>query len=223
MMTLAEDGLPINVVTGDGLMRIGINRPDKKNAINRQMYSDLATALQQAETNPDIRVVFIHGTVDCFTSGNDLADFVENPPTGEESPVFQFLAAISQATKPLVAAVNGPALAGGMDLASMCDLRLAVRGARFGQPQVKLGIPAAFELTRSCMNESMARRLCLTGDQVSAEEALAAGYVSAIFDDVDALHAAALDWASRIAVAAASGTMKRQFVSAQPEIFASDH
>jgi enoyl-CoA hydratase/carnithine racemase len=72
------------------------------------------------------------------------------------------------------------------------------------------------------MSESMARRLCLTGDQIGAEEALAAGYVAAIFDDVEALHSAALDWAGRISVAAASGAMKRQFVSEQPEIFAPD-
>ena len=200
-----------------------LNRPKQRNAWSAALRQAIVDSLDELRTDETVKSVVLGGLGETFCAGFDLKELSE----GDAAEIFHEATAYHHTVhtfpKPIVAAVNGPALAGGMDLASMCDLRLAVRSARFGQPQVKLGIPAAFELTRSCMNEPMARRPSLTGDQVSAEEALAAGYVSAIFDDIEALRTAALDWASRISVAAASGTMKRQFVSAQPEIFASDH
>jgi enoyl-CoA hydratase len=197
-----------------------LNRPRQRNALSAALRQAIVDSLDELEADATVKSVVLGGLGETFCAGFDLKELSE----GDAAEIFHEATAyhhtIHTFPKPIVAAVNGPALAGGMDLASMCDLRLAVRGARFGQPQVKLGIPAAYELTRSFMSESMARRLCLTGDQISAEEALAAGYVSAIFDDVEALNSAALDWASRIAVAAGSGAMKRQFVTVQPELFA---
>src|SRR5262245_35982869 len=94
----------------DGVLRIQIDRPEKKNALTAAMYAGLATALEHAEGDPAVRVVLIHGHPQVFTSGNDLADFMSSPPTGDDAPVLRFLRAISGAALPIVAAVDGPAV-----------------------------------------------------------------------------------------------------------------
>ncbi len=184
MMTLVEDNRHINVVVGDGMMRIGINRPGKKNAINRQMYSDLTEALQQAEDEDGVRVVFIHGTADCFTSGNDLADFAADPPSGEESSVFQFLTAISQASKPLVAAVNGPAVGIGTTMLLHCDLVYAGAQAEFQAPFVSLGLcpeAASSLLLPHLAGYQQAAEILLLGRPFDANKAYEIGLVNAVF------------------------------------------
>src|SRR5262245_48312448 len=95
----------------DRILRIAINRPETKNALSVAMYTDLAAAFTRAATNPAIRVVLLHGHPQIFTSGNDVADFMNDPTTSlEDRPVFDFLRAISTAPKPIVAAVTGPAI-----------------------------------------------------------------------------------------------------------------
>lgn len=183
-MTLVENGSPVNVVAGDGMVRIGINRPDKKNAINRQMYSDMADALLQAEDDPTVRAVFIHGTADCFTSGNDLADFIADPPTGEESPVFRFLQAISQASKPLIAAVNGPAVGIGTTMLLHCDLVYAGEQSRFQTPFVNLGLcPEACStlLLPNLAGYQKAAEILLLGQPFGVKKAYEIGLVNAVF------------------------------------------
>src|SRR6478735_1104152 len=95
----------IVVETKDRITRIELDRADKKNAITADMYQAMADALKAAEADRGVRVILVHGKPDCFTAGNDLKDFLEKPPSGDNSPVFQFLQGIATASKPLVAAV----------------------------------------------------------------------------------------------------------------------
>jgi enoyl-CoA hydratase/carnithine racemase len=106
----------------DGVMLIRINRPDRKNALTLSMYTALTAALESATADPEVRVAVVTGSGDSFTSGNDIADFLAAPPTGEDSPVFQFLAALRQFEKPLIAAVTGIAVGIGVTLLLHCDL-----------------------------------------------------------------------------------------------------
>ena len=95
-----------------GILRVEIRRPEKKNALTGPMYEALANALEAAECNPDVRVILIHGQSGAFTAGNDLSDFLANPPVSEEPlpPVFRFLNTFSTLTKPFMAAVSGVAV-----------------------------------------------------------------------------------------------------------------
>jgi enoyl-CoA hydratase/carnithine racemase len=182
-MTLVNNDALINIVTSGSVLQIGINRPEKRNAINRQMYSDMAAALQSAEQDDSIRVILIHGTDDCFTSGNDLRDFALDPPTGEESPVFKFLAAISQASKPLVAAVNGPAIGIGTTMLLHCDLVYAGETAQFQTPFVNLGLcpeAASSLLLPQLAGYQRAAEMLLLGQPFGATRAYEAGLINDI-------------------------------------------
>lgn len=219
--------MPLQMSEFEGL-RIGrsgevvvlrLNRPERRNALSRELRDTLAHTLDSLSDEELVKAVVITGTGESFCAGFDLKELQEGDAGAIFGQAQGYHHRVHTFSKPLIAAVNGPALAGGMDLATMCDLRLAVRDARFGQPQVKLGIPAAYDLTRTQMGESMARRLCLTGDQISAEEAFACGYVSAVFEDGSALEAAAMDWAGRISAALGSGAMKQQILARQKTLF----
>ena len=196
-----------------------LNRVDQRNALSKELRDALVDSLNELAADAEVKAVVLGAAGQTFCAGFDLKELSE----GDAGSIFHqaqgYHRTVHTFVKPLIAAVNGPALAGGMDLASMCDLRLALDSARFGQPQVKLGIPAAFDLTRSVMNEPLARRLCLTGDQIDAAEAQAAGYVSAIFADPESLRAGAVEMAGRAAAAAGSTMMKDRILAAQPDLF----
>src|ERR1022692_4549795 len=129
------------LISEDGrILTIQINRPDKRNALTTNMYAAISDALDQAEADPKIRVVFITGTHDCFTSGNDLVDFMQNPPTSEQSPVIRLLDTIRLFKKPIVAAINGPAVGVGTTLLLHCDLIYAAASTVFQAPFVSLGL-----------------------------------------------------------------------------------
>ncbi|MDX2380939.1 MAG: enoyl-CoA hydratase/isomerase family protein, partial [Acidimicrobiia bacterium] len=109
-------------------------------------------------------------------------------------------------------------VAGGMDLALMCDLRVAASDATFGQPQVKLAIPAVFDLVTTVVSEPVARDLCLTGRIIRAGEAARLGLVDRLVEPGASL-VAAVELAREIAASAGAGAMKRVFVDAQPDLF----
>ena len=104
-----------------GVLTISFNRPQKKNAITAAMYQAMADALKDADLDAGVRAVLFKGTTDIFTAGNDLEDFMKNPPAGNDSPVFQFLYNLSHAKKPLVAAVCGAAVGIGTTMLLHCD------------------------------------------------------------------------------------------------------
>ena len=185
----------------DGVLKIGFNRPDKKNAITGDMYATIALALQAASADAAVRVVLFHGNAEGFTAGNDLRDFLEKPPQGDASPVFQFLQRISTAAKPIVAAVGGPAVGIGTTMLLHCDFVYAAPNARFQLPFVPLGlVPEAGSslLLPMLAGYQRAAELLMLGRPFTAEKALAAGIVTEIVPD-DKLLAHALEAAAALA------------------------
>ena len=179
----------------DGVLRIGINRPDKKNALTVAMYAAIGEALKRAEDEHAIRVVLIHGHPKVFTSGNDLGDFRNRPPVapGEESAARRFLRLISTAPKPVVAAVTGPVVGVGATMLLHCDLVYAGRGARLQFPFVNLGlVPEAGSslLLPAAVGYQRAAELLMRGGPFSADRAHAMGLVTEVLDDEQVLDSA---------------------------------
>ena len=120
--------------TAEAIARIQIARPERKNAITADMYTALAEALKAAEVDASVRVILLHGQPDLFSAGNDLEDFLRTPPEQADAPVFRFMAALSGAAKPVVAAVNGAAVGIGTTLLLHCDLAYCADDSRFSLP-----------------------------------------------------------------------------------------
>lgn len=174
----------------EGVLTLRINRPEKKNALNLAMYQALADSFTLADSDDTVRVIMICGCEECFTSGNDLADFLSAPPTGPESPVMQFLNAISTSRKPLVAAVNGLAVGVGVTMLLHCDLVYVGKSATFQMPFVNLGLcPEAGStlLLPRIMGHQRAAELLLLGDVFNAEKAQSLGIVTEVCPDGDVL------------------------------------
>lgn len=185
----------------NSILMLRIDRPDKKNALNLAMYQALADGLREADRDDSVRVILISGGEDCFTSGNDLADFLLAPPTGPESSVMQFLIAIGEARKPIVAAVNGLAVGVGVTMLLHCDLVYAGSGATFQMPFVNLGLcPEAGStlLLPRIMGHQRAAELLLLGEAFSAEKAYNLGIVTQVCPD-DAVLATAEKRAAQLA------------------------
>ncbi|MFZ1642795.1 MAG: enoyl-CoA hydratase [Candidatus Contendobacter sp.] len=186
----------------DGVLRVCIQRPDKKNALTLAMYAALTAALDEAARDSTIRVVVLTGGGDSFTSGNDIADFLAAPPNSQDSPVFQFLAALRQFEKPLVAAVNGMAVGIGVTLLLHCDLVYVRAGATLLMPFVNLGLcPEAGSslLLPRLIGYPRAAELLLLGEPFGAEQALEWGLINGIGADADATLELALARARRLA------------------------
>ncbi len=185
----------------DHIYHIQFNRPNKKNALTLAMYTAMTQALVEAADNDDVRVIMFSGVGDAFTAGNDILDFMQNPPLQEDSPVFQFLTALISAEKPLVAAVQGAAVGIGTTLLMHCDLVYLGRSARLQTPFTKLGLTpeagSSFILPRM-MGHARAAELLLLSDAISAETAYDVGLASAVVDD-DALADHALAKATQLA------------------------
>lgn len=167
----------------DRIARIELRRPDKKNALTVEMYQALSDALRAAHADATVRAVLIHGQPDCFCSGNDLRDFLDQPPHGEDAPVMHFLRTLATSAKPLIAAVGGPAVGIGTTMLLHCDLVYATPEARFQLPFVPLGLvpeAASSLLLPSVAGYQRAAELLLLGKPFSADRALAAGFVTEI-------------------------------------------
>lgn len=167
----------------DGVARIGFNRVAKKNALTARMYAQLADTLVAAEGDHAVRAILFTGHPDIYTAGNDLEDFLNNPPAGESAPVFRFLLALGAATKPLVASVEGAAIGIGTTMLLHCDLVYAAEGARFQLPFTTLGLvpeaASSFLLPRLAGYPRAAEKLLL-GEPFAADEAYAMGLLSAV-------------------------------------------
>ncbi len=222
------------LVSRDGaVLTIIMNWPDKKNALTGAMYGAMADALASAASDTSVRVVLITGTGDAFTAGNDLGDFVDAPPTGGDSPVIRFLVALSSASKPVVAAVNGLAVGVGTTMLLHCDLVYAGHSATFSVPFVNLALvpeAASSLLLPRRIGHARAAELFLLGGRLDARQAEAMGLVAAVFDDdrlVDEAlrRARALATKAPTAVRATKALMKRgdEFVAdrmqAESELF----
>jgi enoyl-CoA hydratase/carnithine racemase len=166
-----------------GVFRIEMHRPDKKNAITRAMYAALADALAEAERDPATRVALIAGAPGVFTAGNDLSDFLDDPPRDESAPVFRFLRGISRFEKPIVAAVSGPAVGIGTTMLLHCDFVYAAEDARFSLPFVSLGLcpeAASSFLLPLVAGYHRAAALLLLGEPFDARRALECDIVTEV-------------------------------------------
>jgi enoyl-CoA hydratase len=181
-----------------------INRPDKLNALNQQVRDDMLEILSRLETDDEVGALVVTGAGEkSFVAGADIGEFAGRSPFDQReamrSPrVFDVM---STFPKPVIAMINGFCLGGGCELALSCDLRIASTKARFGQPEIKLGlIPGGGGTQRMSrlVGVGQAMRLILSGDMIDAAEALRIGLVEMVAEP-DELHATTLDLAQRIA------------------------
>ena len=164
------------------VLTLRLNRTEKKNALTRDMYSILAQALEQADTDAGVHAVLLCGSAECFTSGNDIADFLQQPPTDMQSPVFRFMRSLLECRKPVVAAVAGPAVGIGCTLLLHCDLVYISADARLRLPFVNLGLSPEFgssQLLPQLLGPARASQLLLLGESFSGEQAALWGVATA--------------------------------------------
>jgi enoyl-CoA hydratase/carnithine racemase len=167
--------MTIRTHTADGVATIEIARPEKKNALTVAMYQQMADAIGAAHDDTTVRAILIHGQPDIFTAGNDLEDFMKNPPADEKAPVFQFMAALGYSEKPVIAAVNGAAVGIGTTMLLHCDFAYCADNAMFSMPFVSLGLCSEFAsslLVPLNAGYHKAAEKLLLGEPMSAEEAL---------------------------------------------------
>ena len=165
------------------ILTLQFNRPEKKNAITAAMYQVMADALKDAESDATVRAILVIGHPQIFTAGNDLEDFMKNPPSTADSPVYQYLWQISHAGKPVVAAVAGAAVGIGTTLLMHCDLVYAAENARFSMPFTQLGLcpeAASSLLLPQLAGYQRAAEKLLLGEPFSADEALQMGLVNKV-------------------------------------------
>ncbi len=167
-----------------GIATLTLNRPEKKNALTVQMYADLVAGFTRAEEDPAVRVILLRSVGDLFTSGNDIKDFMNAPPAGFDSPVFQILMKLVELQKPLVAAVQGAAIGIGTTALLHCDLVYAREDAKLHMPFVNLGLcpeGASSVLLPRVAGMQKATELLMFGEPFSAAVAERAGLVNEIF------------------------------------------
>jgi len=183
-----------------GLLTLRLNRPEKKNALTRAMYSALAAALKEADEDPGIYAVLITGSHECFTAGNDIADFIQKPPSNLDSPVFHFMLNLLECRKPVIAGVAGAAVGIGTTLLLHCDLVYVSADARLRMPFVNLGLCPEFGsslILPRLLGHAKAAELLLLGERFSGEQAAAWGIANEALDSGEAALAKAREMALR--------------------------
>jgi len=179
--------MPDNLIiqgTDKGALLITLNRPQALNALNTELLGELSAALDNAEADSNIRAVVLTGSERAFAAGADINEMAARDLVGIfEDPRVAHWQRIARFPKPIIAAINGFALGGGCELAMHADILIAGENARFGQPEINLGImPGAGgtqRLTRA-VGSALAMHMALTGEQISAQRALQAGLISEI-------------------------------------------
>jgi enoyl-CoA hydratase/carnithine racemase len=163
-----------------------LNRAEKKNALTQEMYQTLATKINEAAGDFGIRCIVISSEGDSFTAGNDINDFANNPQMDEGSPVFNFLFAIHNFPKPLIAAVHGRAVGIGTTMLMHCDIVTANPNSVFSMPFVSLGLVAeggSSYLFPRLVGHAKASEILLTGRSFTSDEALQMGLINEISED----------------------------------------
>jgi len=176
------------IQTEAGICAITINRPDKLNALNKEVFNDLEKAIDEVYTNPEIKSAIITGSGNkAFVAGADISEFLElksNDATTLAKRGHDVFDKIENCPKPIIAAVNGFALGGGCELALACHFIYASENARFGQPEVNLGLIPGYGGTQRLVQvtgKGRAMELIMTGKVVTAKEAMDYGIVNEIF------------------------------------------
>jgi enoyl-CoA hydratase/carnithine racemase len=179
---------------------VTLERPEKRNALSIDLRVEMADAFERLGSDDAVGCVMLTGAGTAFCAGMDTTQFggdLENRRKLVESSTGAFRA-VGRCPKPVVAAVNGPALAGGFALALLCDVRIAAASATFGYPELAIGIPPSYASVRAAIGPAAARELCLTGRVIDSEEALRLEVVTEVVPD-DELSERALKLADRIA------------------------
>lgn len=174
------------------VLRVTLNRPEKKNAITGAMYTALANLLNDAGSDDAIRVVLLQGAGDSFTAGNDVGDFLKHPPGegGAESPQEKLIAALINFDKPLVAAVHGAAVGSGTTILTHCDFVFASENSRFQMPFINLALVPEFGVTFSAPAQFgylAAAELLLLGLPFDAKRAVELGLVTRVTSEQELL------------------------------------
>ncbi len=177
----------------NGVLDLTLNRPAKRNALSAEMIDMLHQALEQADLDSDVRVVMIRGAGKDFCAGADLDELLASADKSEDENAASALRlgflfeALRKLPKPVIALVQGRALAGGAGLATACDLVVAAKSARLGYPEIQRGFVPAMVTTllRRLTGEKMALDLIITGRLLSADDAQTAGLISRVVPDAD--------------------------------------
>ena len=187
-----------------GILTITVNRPDKLNALNKLTVQEIGQAIEEAKANAEVKAIIITGSGQKgFVAGADISEFVGlSVEQGMAMAKFgqDVFKSIEDCTKPVIAAVNGFALGGGCELAMACHLRVASENAKFGQPEVNLGLIAGYGGTQrliQLIGKTKAMELHLTGDMITAEQALFLGLVNYVVPQAE-LIPRCIDMAERI-------------------------
>ena len=203
----------------EGVLRIELNRPAKRNAMNSSMYTTLADVFSDAARDEHTRVALWHGAGDSFCAGNDIEDFLNNPPGPGDSPQARLMNALVDFDKPIVAAVQGAAIGGGTTMLTHCDFVYAGESAKFRMPFIDLAVLPEFGSSCSIpamMGHIRAAELILLGLPFDARRALELGFVNQVVSDQNLL-ATASETARKLAakpagaLQASKRLMKRSF------------
>lgn len=201
-MSAAVDPILIRDDPAAGVRRLRLNRPDKRNALATDLLTELARALVDADRDDSVRCVVVTGGETIFAAGADIREMADKTAVQalvDERPGLWW--AIRAVTKPIVAAVNGWCLGAGCELLMCCDLSVAARDARFGQPETNLGIIPGAGGTATLprlVGRTAAMKMVLLGAPISADEALALGLITEIAEP-EAVADRALEMATAIA------------------------
>lgn len=163
----------------DGIACLTLNRPEKKNALSIALRDAVSDALDRLARDESLRCLVITGAGDVFSAGFDLGEFTSEDQAALWASSDRFHHAVMRFPVPTIAAVNGPALAGGFDLAVLCDLRIASDRARFAHPEQRFG-DVVYAPLHDLVGGAVARELCFTGTAVDPAEALEIGLVNAV-------------------------------------------
>ncbi|GAA0768806.1 enoyl-CoA hydratase [Ideonella azotifigens] len=175
--------MSIKTAIVDGVATIEIARPEKKNALTQAMYQAMADAINDAQLDSTVRAILITGQPGIFTSGNDIEDFMQRPPQGLDSPVFQFMQSLEACEKPVIAAVTGAAVGIGTTLLLHCDLVYVSDEARLAMPFVSLGLVPEYAsslLVPQLLGHVKAAEKLLLGDPFNGAEAVEMGIANAV-------------------------------------------
>lgn len=176
-----------------GIAILTLNRPDKRNAISIRMRREISACLKAWKDDPAIRAVILTGAGGSFTAGFDLGEF-KKPALLQElyQTSSEYHRDVWYFPKPTIAAVNGPALAGGFDLVKLCDIRICAPEARFGHPEIKFGAPTLFTPLKWLIGAGLARELCLSGKIIDGAEAYRIGLANELVEAAQLLERARL-------------------------------
>ena len=199
----------VQVDRDGGVARVTLNRPDKRNALSLDLRAEFTEALGELAGDDDVRCLVLTGAGSAFCAGMDTSEFGGDRAHRERIVALSIAAfeALGSCPMPVVAAINGPAVAGGFALALLCDIRIASSTATMGFLENRRGIPPSYAAARAALPSSLATELCLTGRLLDAQEALDRGVVSAVHDPGQ-VRTAASELAAQIAAAPPTASLE---------------